>query len=177
GLPTCPVMTTMGMESMYASHSGVTMFVAAGPLVTIATPGLPVAWAKPSAMWPAPCSWRTRMWRIGESMIGSYTGRMAPPGSPKMTSTPSISSALMRACPPLVFGIAGLQAGPKTTTTSRLGGRRWAPAGGERALGHYEDAAGRRGHRGHDAITPARPATRWHAAGPRASHHRMLHPD
>ena len=24
---------------MYASHSGVTMFVAAGPLVTIATPG------------------------------------------------------------------------------------------------------------------------------------------
>ena len=35
--------------------------VAAGPLVTMATPGRPVAWAKPSAMWPAPCSWRTRM--------------------------------------------------------------------------------------------------------------------
>ena len=42
---TCPVITTIGMESMYASHSGVTMFVAAGPLVTIATPGRPVAWA------------------------------------------------------------------------------------------------------------------------------------
>jgi hypothetical protein len=34
----------------------------------MATPGRPVAWAKPSAMWPAPCSWRTRMWRIGVSM-------------------------------------------------------------------------------------------------------------
>ena len=44
-----------------ASASGVTMLVAPGPLVTMATPGRPVAWAKPSAMWPAPCSWRTRM--------------------------------------------------------------------------------------------------------------------
>ena len=42
---TWPVMTTTGTESMYASHSGVTMFVAAGPLVTIATPGRPVACA------------------------------------------------------------------------------------------------------------------------------------
>ena len=30
---------------MYASHSGVTRFVAAGPLVTMATPGRPVTWA------------------------------------------------------------------------------------------------------------------------------------
>src|SRR5690349_18110147 len=42
------------------------------------------------------------MWRIGESMIGSYTGRIAPPGSPNITSTPSISSDLMRACPPFI---------------------------------------------------------------------------
>ena len=42
---TCPVMQTNGTESMYASHNGVTMFVAAGPLVTIATPGRPVACA------------------------------------------------------------------------------------------------------------------------------------
>ncbi len=68
---TWPVITTIGMVSMYASQSGVTMFVAAGPLVTIATPGRPVACAYPSAMWPAPCSWRTRMWRIDESMSGS----------------------------------------------------------------------------------------------------------
>ena len=33
-------------------------------------------------------------------MIGSYTGRMAPPGSPKITSTPSSSSERMRARPP-----------------------------------------------------------------------------
>ena len=42
---TWPVITTKGIESKYASQSGVTMFVAAGPLVTIATPGLPVACA------------------------------------------------------------------------------------------------------------------------------------
>ena len=42
---TWPVITTIGIESMYASHSGVTMLVAAGPLVTIATPGRPVACA------------------------------------------------------------------------------------------------------------------------------------
>jgi hypothetical protein len=42
---TWPVMHTMGTESMKASANGVTMLVAPGPLVTIATPGLPVAWA------------------------------------------------------------------------------------------------------------------------------------
>jgi hypothetical protein len=42
---TWPVITTMGMESMYASHRGVTMLVAAGPDVTMATPGRPVTWA------------------------------------------------------------------------------------------------------------------------------------
>jgi len=57
---TCPVMHTMGIESMKASHSGVTMLVAAGPEVTMATPGRPVTCAYPWAMWPAPCSWRTR---------------------------------------------------------------------------------------------------------------------
>ncbi len=42
---TWPVITTSGIESRYASASGVTMFVAAGPLVTMATPGRPVACA------------------------------------------------------------------------------------------------------------------------------------
>ncbi len=42
---TWPVIATIGIESMYASISGVTMFVAAGPLVTMATPGRPVTWA------------------------------------------------------------------------------------------------------------------------------------
>ena len=39
-----------GVESMYALASGVTMLVAPGPLVTIATPGRPVAMAYPSAI-------------------------------------------------------------------------------------------------------------------------------
>ena len=42
---TWPVITTIGIESMKASASGVTMLVAPGPLVTMATPGRPVTWA------------------------------------------------------------------------------------------------------------------------------------
>ena len=42
---TCPVMQTSGTESRWASQRAVTMLVAAGPLVTMATPGLPVACA------------------------------------------------------------------------------------------------------------------------------------
>src|SRR6187402_3985761 len=38
---------------------------------------------------------------MGLSMIGSYTGRIAPPGNPNITSTPSISRAFIKACPPL----------------------------------------------------------------------------
>ena len=53
-------------ETLTPSASGVTMLVAPGPEVTMATPGRPVAWAKPSAMWPAPCSCRGRMVRIFE---------------------------------------------------------------------------------------------------------------
>ena len=38
---------------------------------------------------------------MGLSSSGSYTGRMHPPGSPKMVSTPSISRALISACDPV----------------------------------------------------------------------------
>src|SRR3954469_7473213 len=56
------------------------------------TPTLPVACAYPVAACPAPCSWRTRMCRTLESYSGSYAGRIAPPGMPNATSTPSASS-------------------------------------------------------------------------------------
>ena len=42
---TWPVMHTSGTESRWASQRAVTTLVAPGPLVTIMTPGLPVAWA------------------------------------------------------------------------------------------------------------------------------------
>src|SRR5438093_1641632 len=130
-------MTTMGTESMYASHNGVTMLVAAGPLVTMATPGRPVACAYPLAMWPAPCSWRTRMWRIDESMSGSYTGRIAPPGRPNMTSTCSISRLLMRAWAPVSFMVSSVVGNEKPLAVGEgrgaLGGREAAPA-----LGDYD---------------------------------------
>jgi len=43
--PTCPVIATTGMESIWASASAVTRFVAPGPEVAIITPTRPVACA------------------------------------------------------------------------------------------------------------------------------------
>ena len=40
---TCPVMQTIGVESIHASAIGVTRFVAPGPEVAIATPTFPDA--------------------------------------------------------------------------------------------------------------------------------------
>src|SRR5262249_48009489 len=100
-LGTWPVIATIATESIYASAIGVTRFVAPGPDVAMQTPTLPVAWAYPVAGWPAPCSGRTRMWRTFESKIGSYAGRIAPPGMPNMTSTPSDSSDRTRAWAPV----------------------------------------------------------------------------
>ena len=45
GVGTCPVIATIGTESIFASASGVTRFVAPGPLVAMHTPTLPVAQA------------------------------------------------------------------------------------------------------------------------------------
>ena len=42
-LPTCPVMQTIGDESSIAVAIPVTMFVAPGPEVAIATPTFPLA--------------------------------------------------------------------------------------------------------------------------------------
>src|SRR5659263_679951 len=96
-------MATIGTESMYASARPVTRFVAPGPDVAIHTPTLPVATAYPSAACAAPCSCRTRMWRILESNNGSYAGRIVPPGMPKMTSTPTASSDATRDCAPVMI--------------------------------------------------------------------------
>jgi hypothetical protein len=43
GVGTCPVMMTIGIESMYAVAMPVTAFVTPGPEVTSATPTSPVA--------------------------------------------------------------------------------------------------------------------------------------
>ena len=72
------------------------------------TPTRPVAAAYPWAAWPAPCSWRTRMCRIEESMRGSYAGRIAPPGMPKMCSVPAASSDLIRLWAPVICSLIAL---------------------------------------------------------------------
>src|SRR6516165_9703467 len=45
------------------------------------------------------------MCRTDESKIGSYAGRMAPPGMPNMTSTPSDSSDRTRDCAPVTDSV------------------------------------------------------------------------
>ncbi|CAB4598757.1 unannotated protein [freshwater metagenome] len=46
---TCPVIATIGTESIAASPIGVTKFVAPGPDVAMQTPTRPVTWAYPVA--------------------------------------------------------------------------------------------------------------------------------
>src|SRR3990170_284913 len=45
------------------------------------------------------------MWRIVESISGSYAGRIAPPGMPKMFSVPAASSDLIRLCAPVICSL------------------------------------------------------------------------
>src|SRR2546423_3855667 len=74
---------------------------------------------------------------------------MAPPGRPNMTSTPSISRLLMRACAPVSFiaVFSGLRTVAGNETTSRLGGR-GRTRRGQRALGQdYDEEEGGAGHR------------------------------
>jgi len=56
----------MGIESARACNIAVEMLDKPGPVITRQTPGLPVTLAYPSAMNPAPCSWRGVTCRIGE---------------------------------------------------------------------------------------------------------------
>ena len=46
-VPTCPAITTTGVESIIASAMPVTTLVAPGPEVTVITPGMPFDLAYP----------------------------------------------------------------------------------------------------------------------------------
>src|ERR1700684_2966308 len=99
------------------------------------------------------------MCRIDESMSGSYTGRIAPPGRPNMTSTPSISRLLMRAWAPVSFMIsssAGFDktaAGMKNPSPGGEGRKSARARTGGRALHNYEDG-GRGRHHEHHSTHP-----------------------
>src|SRR5450631_3995795 len=53
----------------------------------------------------APCSWRVRMSLIDELRKLSTTSRFSSPGTPKMRSTPSFSSAATRRSDPLGISV------------------------------------------------------------------------
>ena len=70
------------------------------------TPGLPVSRPWVAAMKAAACSCRVRTSSIEDFLRLSTTSRFSSPGTPKMRSTPSFSSAATRRsdaffmCPP-----------------------------------------------------------------------------
>ena len=66
-LTTCPVIATIGIESIRAFTSPVARFVAPGPEVAQHTPTLPVARAYPCAANAAFSSCRTSTCRMGQS--------------------------------------------------------------------------------------------------------------
>src|SRR4051794_10786034 len=81
------------------------MFVPAGPLVPMLTPTRPVTRAYPSAAWVPPSSWRTETWRMDDVASALYSGRIAAPGTPKTTSTPSDSITRTTASITFIFGM------------------------------------------------------------------------
>src|SRR5258708_22246532 len=70
------------------------------------TPGFPVSRPYVAAMKAAPCSCRVRISSIEELRKLSTTSRFSSPGTPKMRSTPSFSSAATSKSEP--FGISAL---------------------------------------------------------------------
>src|SRR6476660_4723168 len=67
------------------------------------TPGLPVSRPYVAAMKAAPCSWRVRTSLIDDLRRLSTTSRFSSPGTPKIRSTPSFSSAATSKSEPLVI--------------------------------------------------------------------------
>ena len=104
---TWPVKATTGEESMFAVAIPVMRLVAPGPEVAKQAPALPLALAKPSAMWAAPCSWRAMTNLRSEFQSSSHMGRTAPPVTPNRISTPSRSRASTKALAPDISTMAG----------------------------------------------------------------------
>ena len=94
GIGFWPAMARTGTESRYACPSAVITLVSPGPGTTMQAAGRPVARAKPSAMKPAPPSWRvvtTR--RSSRSVRPSKISELWVPTIPKTVSIPSAFKA------------------------------------------------------------------------------------
>src|SRR3954454_225667 len=97
------------------------------------------------------------MWRIEESISGSYAGRIAPPGMPKMCSVPAASSDLTKLCAPLIVApacwlitVSCLVVGERKTPRPRSArGDAKVEAGSTRASGAYKEV------RAHGPTVPA----------------------
>jgi len=77
--------------------------VAPGPLVTMAHAGAAGHHGVALGHVAAPCSWRTRMWRIDESNDGVVHGQDGATGQPEHHVDALHLEALMRACAPVSF--------------------------------------------------------------------------
>ena len=94
---TCPVMQISCVESIIASAIPVIKFVAPGPLVAKATPGIPVFLAYPSAANHALCSWwQETIFIFVSILIESIMWVIMPPTSSKTWVTPCNSRYLAK---------------------------------------------------------------------------------
>ena len=96
-----PVIMIIGMAPRCAYAAAVEKLSAPGPSVEMHTPGRPVSRPWVAAMNPAACSCRVSTSWIFEPLSDSTTSRFSSPGTPKMRSTPSLSSAATRRSEPL----------------------------------------------------------------------------
>ena len=83
----------MGVLSWRATCTPALAFVAPGPRVTKATPGLPVSLPVASAIMAAPPSWRQTMLRMPLSTSPSSAARKLSPGTENTRVTPFARSA------------------------------------------------------------------------------------
>ena len=96
-VPVSGVIMTTGLWAQKAPAMAVTQFEIPGPFWPMTTPCRPLTRAKPSAMWPAPCSCTTgtRVMPAGAKM--SMASMNAEPMMPKMVSTPLATNVSTKA--------------------------------------------------------------------------------
>lgn len=100
-----------GDRAIAASPKAATQLAAPGPVVTSATPSLPVLRANPSALYTAVCSCRTLM-MVGRLADGSalQNAKLCTPGNPNTIEVPARITAVRNES-------ATLSIGPTWSTT------------------------------------------------------------
>src|SRR5699024_6362097 len=95
-------MRSTGTESVKDWSRAVSVLRTAGPVVVTTTLTSPVSRAAPSAMYPAPCSWRGETMSMPSADSWAKISRLWVPGIPNTRVMPSAFSARARCAPPVM---------------------------------------------------------------------------